>query len=284
MKTYFAAIFDVISSKKIEKKKRFQLDLTNCISFLNEMYKAYLIKEVLPTSGDEFEGLFSNPTSAFYYCRALQNFVYPFKIRCGLGYGSIEYNKENWPANFLNGEAFYNARDAINFAHKNFKDQEMIAFKSGRDLDLILNSMFDTRFIIKESQSELARLIDILIDVSSSTFDVSTDKAKKYVFYKKFIVAKIKDLSNLNKTKFKLNNDYNEGNFDLFIKNAQPEKMELIDGLIYKVNLDKTVTQNISQLLGCSKENVRKHINSGKIKNIRELDYAISILFNKEFN
>ena len=87
--------------------------LMNCIDYLNGIYRDSIKKEVVSSAGDEFQGLFLDLQSAFVYIRKLQILIYPIKIRCGIGYGEIKYDVEEWTSAAFDGEAYYLARAAI---------------------------------------------------------------------------------------------------------------------------------------------------------------------------
>lgn len=68
---------------------------------------------MVSSAGDEFQGLFFDLQSAFLYIRKLQILIYPIKLRCGIGYGEIKYDIEEWSSSAFDGEAYYLAREAI---------------------------------------------------------------------------------------------------------------------------------------------------------------------------
>ena len=70
--------------------------LMKCVDYLNTIYRYEIKKNVVPSAGDEFQGLFLNLQSAFLYIRKLQILIYPIKLRCGIGYGKIKYDVEEW--------------------------------------------------------------------------------------------------------------------------------------------------------------------------------------------
>lgn len=110
---YAAVMFDVIESRKYSERYEVQQMLMNCIDYLNGIYRDSIKKEVVSSAGDEFQGLFLDLQSAFVYIRKLQILIYPIKIRCGIGYGEIKYDVEEWTSAAFDGEAYYLARAAI---------------------------------------------------------------------------------------------------------------------------------------------------------------------------
>ena len=101
---YAAVMFDVIESRKYSERYEVQQMLMNCIDYLNGIYRDSIKKEVVSSAGDEFQGLFLDLQSAFVYIRKLQILIYPIKIRCGIGYGAIKYDVEEWTSAAFDGE------------------------------------------------------------------------------------------------------------------------------------------------------------------------------------
>lgn len=110
---YAAMMFDVVESRKYYERYDVQNILMNCVDYLNDLYCYAIKKDVVSSAGDEFQGLFLDLQSAFLYIRKLQILIYPIKLRCGIGYGEIKYDVEEWSSPAFDGEAYYLARDAI---------------------------------------------------------------------------------------------------------------------------------------------------------------------------
>ena len=115
---YAALMFDIIESRNYLDRYDAQYFVIENIHYLNYVYAEHIKKEVVPSAGDEFQGLFYDMQSAFLYARKLQLLIYPIKIRVGIGYGQIKYDVNEWDSSAFDGEAYYLARDAINEMRK----------------------------------------------------------------------------------------------------------------------------------------------------------------------
>ena len=134
---YAAIMFDVVESRKYYERYDVQKVLMNCVDYLNDIYHYAIKKEVVSSAGDEFQGLFLDLQSAFLYIRKLQLLIYPIKLRCGIGYGEIKYDVEEWSSSAFDGEAYYLARDAI--ISIGGKKNNTICFNTNSKYDKYLN-------------------------------------------------------------------------------------------------------------------------------------------------
>ena len=161
---YAALIFDIVESRHYQDRYDIQKILMNAISYLNYLYRADIKKEVVSSAGDEFQGLFFDLQTAFLYVRKLQLLIYPVKIRCGIGFGEIKYDVEDWLSSAFDGEAYYLARDAINGISKR-KKSNAILFNTRSNYDKYLNMLCLSCFEMKGRQSQVARWLELLADI-----------------------------------------------------------------------------------------------------------------------
>ena len=91
MQYYVALIADIKGSRKYRAEERGYLqDLTNeSLLFANELFKEGIEKEVVFSAGDEVQGLFREPATAFLYYRFLCFLLGPGVLRGGLGVGTF---------------------------------------------------------------------------------------------------------------------------------------------------------------------------------------------------
>ena len=160
MERYVAVIIDIIESRHIDDRKRAQELMHLCISFLNIQYKKYLVKDVVVSAGDEFQGLFNELSAAIDYIRILQLLIYPLTIRCGIGVGSIKYDIEDWSSLDIDGECYYNARYAIEDCEKEYQ----IKVKGTND-DQCFNILFTHISNLKSKQTSITLFIELLIEI-----------------------------------------------------------------------------------------------------------------------
>lgn len=156
-------MFDVVDSRKYYERYDVQNILIKCVDYLNDIYSYEIKKNVVSSSGDEFQGLFLNLQSAFLYIRKLQILIYPIKIRCGIGYGEIKYDVEEWSSSAFDGEAYYLAREAIISIKE--KKSNMICFNTKSKYDKYLNIFSSSDMSVKSKQSQVAHLIELIADI-----------------------------------------------------------------------------------------------------------------------
>ena len=89
MKDYTALIVDLEKSRSYtpEVRNSIQNYILSVMRALNELYENSLAKEVEFSAGDEVQGLFFSPESAYLYLRMLSMLVFPVKVRAGIGIG-----------------------------------------------------------------------------------------------------------------------------------------------------------------------------------------------------
>ena len=118
-------IADIVQSKKIQKRHETQKRLLDIMDVLNNSFANDITRKVVVSSGDSFQGLFKNSSSAFLYIRAMQMFMYPIKIRASIGMGKLDYLEEKMNSNELDGEAYHNAKKGLDAITKN-KSEEIV--------------------------------------------------------------------------------------------------------------------------------------------------------------
>lgn len=112
---YAALIGDIVESRAISNRQQVQSDLDNVLRRENESNNHQLVSNLVITIGDEFQGLFSEPSPAFRALIRITDRMPQIQFRFGLGYGGIDTElKDN--AIGMDGPCFYNAREALEAA------------------------------------------------------------------------------------------------------------------------------------------------------------------------
>lgn len=279
MSKYSAIIFDIIDSRKYDNRYNVQIVVKDSINYLNEIFEKYIVKNVMFGAGDECQGLFKNVESAFLYVRKLQMLIYPIKIRCGIGYGDIKYMEEKWDSTEIDGKAYYNARDAINSIPG--KKKSVILFKLENKYDKYLNMYSLYNGGLKSKKSDIIKLVEMFVDIRCPVVNkkcIYSDGEKE--FYKKIIVYK-KDLTAVKNKKIfdKINLDNNE-----LYESFKCSDSENIDdsGLFIDYYWERGLSTLIAKIIDTSRQNVDKHILSGRIKDSRNIDYTILSMLGEE--
>ncbi len=138
MNQYTVITADIVRSREHQNSAgKIRNDLTELYQELDTAYPFTLLK------GDEIQGVLSGflPEQLPKTVRSLRFYLYPLKTRVGIGAGSI--NRERTTSNpwELNGEAFFRAREALDYLKEGALQR--IYLKSGhQEIDLILNSLW----------------------------------------------------------------------------------------------------------------------------------------------
>lgn len=290
-KKYAALIFDVIDSRKIQDRYEVQSELKNVTNFLNYLYNDKIVKDVVCGSGDEFQGLFKTPADAYAYIHSLQLYIHPIRVRCGIGYGSIKYetNKwildDDWLSTDIDGEAYYNARDAINaIPEKNATD--VVFFKTNAPIDKTLNTIMLIGAGLKKTQSKTAKLIELIMDFYFP-FNQTNINDNHLGTFSEIIKNKIKTIfEDQLKEKYSLNIMKRE---EFSLHDSGTNIKDLVFNTFYYRKSVKTKGNDyyfeeyypygcstlIAPLTMSSPQNISKTIILGKIKENRNLDGAV---------
>ncbi len=169
MKNYTALIIDLKKSRSysLEDRNSIQNYIITVIEKLNQVFSNSLVKEVEFSAGDEIQGLFISPESAYLYFRMFCMLVSPVEIRAGIGVGEWNVKIENASSTAQDGPAYHNARNAI----ENVKDAlgYSVLLYSGTNIDLFLNAVINTPFALtsnhSEYQNELMLLSELLYPI-----------------------------------------------------------------------------------------------------------------------
>lgn len=124
MSLFLVVIADVISSRN-------SMDMSNVYEHLlkvNADAKGELLVPFKCFRGDEIEAVLDAKTNFMKAIRTLKYRLQPLKVRVGLGIGRLDIGTDGLPNDpfLLNGEAFFEARDAIDRIKHKYKEQESI--------------------------------------------------------------------------------------------------------------------------------------------------------------
>lgn len=275
---YVAVIFDVIDSKLYLNRYEVQKLLVESTSYLNYIYQRYIKKDVVPSAGDEFQGLFYDLQSAYSYLRKLQLLIYPVKIRSGIGKGGIKYYEKNWQSSAIDGETYYLARDAIKAIPS--KAGNIICFNTGFSNDKYLNMYCLNCAEIKNRQSSTARLIELLADILSPIGPNRTSPEHSDFYY--YVLQLRQNFANISNERFYLkrskSEDYTLNNIDidyLFSEKKNEEYIHHDDALYFNDFWERGMSIAIADAMNTTRQNVERYIALGKIKESRTMDGTI---------
>ena len=271
---YAAVMFDVVDSRRYLERFDVQNILMNSVAYLNDIYGYAIKKEVVSSAGDEFQGLFLDLPTAFLYIRKLQLLIYPIKIRCGIGYGQIKYDKDEWMSSAFDGEAYYLAREAINSINK--KKSDAICFNTMSKYDRYLNIFCLSSMEIKSKQSQIARLIELVTDIISPIrpssehigfYDFVLENRIRVIQQEQWnrVSGRFRDEDLLNidlNYIFEVRNHIEENNVDEFDFSMEEFWVRGMSSIV-------------AQAMNTTRQNIDRYVSLGKIKESRTMDKAI---------
>ncbi len=271
---YVAVILDIIDSRHYEDRYYVQSFLMESIAYLNFKYSYAIKKDVVSSAGDEFQGLFKDLQTAFLYVRKLQLLVYPIKIRCGIGYGEIKYDRKKWTSVSIDGDAYYLARDAINSIQK--RKINTICFNTNSRYDKYLNALCMSGNEVKLKQSYMVQFIELIadmilpiepIDESESFYNYILRKRKRLIEQEKLniVTRKFIEIEEIN-----INLEYL---FD--IKQSIDAKYYCEDSFCIDEFWMHGMSTYIAQIMDTSRQNIDRYVRLGRVKESRTMDRTI---------
>lgn len=278
---FAAVIIDVIESRKYYERYDVQNILLNCIDYLNAIYSYGIKKNVVSSAGDEFQGLFLNLQSAFLYIRKLQILIYPIKLRCGIGYGDIKYDVEEWLSSAYDGEAYYLAREAINSIGK--KKNNEICYNTNSRYDKYLNILCSSDMMVKSMQSQVAHLIELIADIMLPIVCREEDRR----FYE-FILenrCRLIEQERWNKVSGRYRNtEILNINFDLLFENMEGYTQKKDSELLFYMDefWAHGMSADIARIMNTTRQNIDRYISLGRIKESRTMDKVIFELLGED--
>lgn len=267
-------MFDIVESRRYNDRYDVQNILMESISYLNSVFGYAIKKEIVPSAGDEFQGLFMDLQTAFLYVRKLQLLIYPIKIRCGIGYGNIKYDVDNWSSPSIDGEAYYLCRDAIDSISK--RKTNVICFNTTSKYDKYLNIFCMADIEIKSKQSQTSHLIELIADIIAPIKPIE----ENIIFYD-FILkyrCKLIEQESWNRVNGKVR--------DMLASNINFNQLYKAMEIIKTKNSSETefyiedfwmhgMSTYIAQIINTTRQNVDRYVFLGKIKESRTMDKAI---------
>ncbi len=278
---YAAVMFDVVESRKYYKRYDVQKLLMDCVDYLNGIYFYEIKKNVVSSAGDEFQGLFLDLQSAFLYIRKLQILIYPIKIRCGIGYGEIKYDVEEWASSAFDGEAYYLARDAIISIKKGKSNK--ICFNTKSKYDKYLNEFCSSDMQVKARQSQVVRLIELIADIMLPIVYKEEDTQ----FYRLILENRYRLIEQEHWNR--VSSRYRDAEIlnidcELLFESREACTKKKDGELLFRMDefWIRGMSTEIARVMGTTRQNIDRYISLGKIKESRTMDKAIFELLGED--
>ena len=257
LKKYSVLMVDLKSSRSynIQDRNNIQNSILSSINILNKIFKNSIEKEVEFSAGDEIQGLFVSPKSAYLYYRLFSTIIFPIEIHSGIGFGTWDIKVDSASSTAQDGTVYHYARKAIDEAKKSL--EYSVLFYSKSKNDIIVNSLINASTLLSSKQSEyqnkLMLLAEILYPIASEDI-IEYEKLKELL---KFIQFEKKENLTID--------------IDYPIISTQSEK----ESFYITKGKKRGLSTQISKLLGVSRQSIEKAVKTGNIYELRNLTIAV---------
>ena len=283
MSANFAAIIiDIQHSRKYDDDQRFYMQdkLFSIIQFINEYYFKELVKKFEFSSGDSIQALFNNVSDAFSCYCFIRDLFYPYKVRCGIGYGKLNQRileKDYHSTNMFDGEAYHYAISALNDCK--LEKYGFLLYSSDEEKDNLVNQIMSTVELLNldhtNKQADVFDLFNLLypLEIKYEGQNISKnakfiiDKLKQNVLsydFDKFFSNEIKELL------------FDEVRYNYFRREENFHKL-------YGPRFTTKMNSVCSVLLNVSRQNIEKMRAVGKFDEIRKLECLVFEYTKKEY-
>ena len=281
MRNYVSLIMDIEKSRTYANEDRMELQeyISECVHNLNDLFRKDIEYSVTFSAGDELQGLFNDTTAAVLYFRLFEMLLKPVKLRAGIGVGELTIKIDDGLSTQQDGPAYHKARYAIENVYRNpFQNVKIYSewYDNMTDVraDVMANHLINASRTMKNQQIYMQNIVLVMLELLCPFikrekdiygYDIIWDLLKNKFKYK---IGKPRRVSLRNETL------YNEG--ILHFSHNPIIKPIYIDGRIEEAEghiVIKNVSLAISEILGCSRQNVDSILRRGNANKIRELDY-----------
>lgn len=114
-----AIIGDIIKSRRLTDRQKTQQDLRAVLERINHRYEDLLASRFTITLGDEFQGVLKTSTRMTRILDEIAFALMPIGLRFGIGVGKLSTELDPRASIGADGPAYWAAREAIAYAHKN---------------------------------------------------------------------------------------------------------------------------------------------------------------------
>lgn len=273
MRNYVSLIMDIEKSRRysVEERTELQKFISYSVDRLNELFRENIEYDVTFSAGDELQGLFNDVTVAVMYFRLFEMLVKPVKLRAGIGVGEWTIRIEDGLSTQQDGPAYHRARYAIDEVRK--KSFQNIRIISDWD-DVMANHLINAAGVLKNQQINMQNATSVVLellcpfvkeDMNIDRYNIVRELLEikfEYKFGQAFRASSQRETA--------------EKSVRLHFPYIPFLKPIYIDGSIMDAEeqiMIKNVSSVISEILGCSRQNVDSILRRGNANKIRELDY-----------
>ena len=267
---YAAMIIDIKDSRKLDNEKRqyFQKKIQVTINFLNDLLSESIKYKTVFSSGDSIQGLFKSINSALGYYDLFKALIYPLDIRCGIGYGKIDIDIDDFDSNYQDGPAYHNARTAIDLSKENSLDILIV----GTKFDLYVNELFRVIKKLESGNNEKRQDIYNLVNLLHPFYIYSISRQNYYSKIKPYILGNI--------TEYQVSDLDDLKEEDLAFDNRGFDESK---HLLPPVTIPPSLALVIGNILGTTRENIRQMIEKIEVNQIYNLKLIIYKLIERTY-
>ncbi|QHI73444.1 SatD family protein [Aminipila terrae] len=270
MKKYSALIIDLKKSRSYMTMDRIdiQIYIKDTISILNKIFNNALQLDVVFSAGDEIQGLFDSPQSAYLYFRLFNMLISPVEIRAGIGVGEWNIKIDSAISTEQDGLAYHNARYAINSVEDSL-GYSILLYSGGKN-DIYINSAINTATILAGSQSEYQNELYLMTELMYP-LDVNGVIDQNSILQLNSLIKKKNQMAYY--TKWKSNRSIKK--YPLMIEfdcelDVTPMDVEgCKESFFVSSGRIRGLSKRLSEILGTSRQNVEKSIKAGNIYQAR---------------
>ncbi len=165
--TYFAVIGDLVASRGIPAREKFQKQFMQVISSLNVRFKPSIASQFTVTLGDEFQGLLGEASQICHLMDTVITGLYPVKVRFGIGIGSMSTAIDPKLSLGADGPAYWAARRGIEYIHDNndYGSSRACLYTSNPSQSRLINSALAANGLILDGwRSTQMEVLQALVD------------------------------------------------------------------------------------------------------------------------
>lgn len=163
---YAALIIDLRNSRSYTDSDRFliQTHMIQVLDFLNKAFSGDILRTVEFSAGDEIQGLFSTGESAYLFYRFFSIWLYPVRIRAGIGIGNWNLQMKGRGTTSQDGEVYHNARNAIRCTDPTLGYPVLMysASRNDRTLNTLMGGAANVTENLSITQNQLFLITEIL--------------------------------------------------------------------------------------------------------------------------
>jgi len=135
---FLVLIGDIVASKKIRQRQKFQSEFQELIHSLNAEHKEKIVSPLTITLGDEFQGLMNDSRNLFLIIHKIQSSFQNITFRFALSVGDILTKINHNSAIGMDGAGFHFARDGM---EKNKIEKRNFSYEGGQPETIIIDNM-----------------------------------------------------------------------------------------------------------------------------------------------